>query len=220
MHIKALVIPCWLETQTLELKLLRVCAHDKLITSDNPVVALNPFCAGTAPQRSFAGYSRSGFQLILPISPTTCILIYDPKVYKIGGRKQRVVDVESSDVELLNSLQIQSAEQCIYFDDPRLHPRVEQLVQKYGPLRKPIQDVVRRIPSRNANEGFLHLVNDHVKLPTEWRFSRYRRNINGTVGGTRNSDWSAMVSHVMEDMRKNPSDEPLGRRMKRVIAQM
>jgi hypothetical protein len=74
MLIKATVIPCWLEAHTLALKLLRVTGNDRLITSDNPVVALNAFCSAVEPRRSFAGYSRAGFQLVLPISPLICLL--------------------------------------------------------------------------------------------------------------------------------------------------
>jgi hypothetical protein len=84
---KAALIPCWMEMQTLDCKMLKAPEGAAFITSDNPVAVLNEFCAEAEPQRCYVGFSRSGFELFLPISPRSCLLFYDPKVYKVGERR-------------------------------------------------------------------------------------------------------------------------------------
>ena len=94
-------IPCWLEMQTLGCKLLEAAPHTFVVTSDHPVVMMNQLFASSEPHRSFVGFSRSGFQLLLPISPTLCVFFYDPFVYKVGARRRRLVQLSPSDVELV-----------------------------------------------------------------------------------------------------------------------
>jgi hypothetical protein len=43
------VIPCWMEMQTLECKLLLTTGSEYFLTSDNPVCILNQFCLGLEP---------------------------------------------------------------------------------------------------------------------------------------------------------------------------
>ena len=63
--IKTAIIPCWMEMQTLDCKLLETSEGGVFITSDNPVVILNQFAARLNVRRSFAGFSQTGFQLLL-----------------------------------------------------------------------------------------------------------------------------------------------------------
>ena len=128
-------IPCWLEMQTLDCKLLRATPPACFITGDNPVVLLNQFAAGADPIRSFVGFGQSGFQLLLPVAPSLCLFFYDPKVYKVGKRGKRLLDVSASDVEIINALQIQAAEKCLYFHDLSLGDDVLRMINRYAPLR-------------------------------------------------------------------------------------
>ena len=57
--IKEGVIPCWMEMQTLECKLLTAPSENWFVTSDNPVAILNQFCVGAHPVRSFARMRES-----------------------------------------------------------------------------------------------------------------------------------------------------------------
>jgi len=66
--IKEGVIPCWMEMQTLDCKLLCAQSGDFFVTSDNPVAMLNQFAVGAHPICSFVGFAQSGFQLLLPLS--------------------------------------------------------------------------------------------------------------------------------------------------------
>jgi hypothetical protein len=220
--IKEAVIPCWMEMQTMQLKLLRAPPNECFITSDNPVVILNEFCSRADSPRSFAGFSLTGFQLLLPISPNVCLFFFDQKVYKISSRNSRVVAVSADDVEILNALQIQSAETCLYFHDLALESRVVSWTNKYAALRSPLRDTLRHIPGRNEREEFLHMRAPAGRLPRKWTFCRLRRRIMARVGSRRDVAWSESIERLMRDLDQNPlgPTEHLFARHRKVIDAM
>lgn len=77
----------------------------KLITSDTPVIPLNPF--------SFkgAGFATVGIIILLPISPEKLIAVYDSKIYPSMQPYMNCTD--ESDVETANKYQVISAEERI-----------------------------------------------------------------------------------------------------------
>jgi hypothetical protein len=191
--IKEGAIPCWMEMQTLECKLLRTPSDDHFVTSDHPVVILNQFCTGAHPVRSFVGFSLSGFQLLLPISPSLCAFFYDAKVYKVGSRRCRSLEISSEDVTVVNSLQVQSADNCLYFHDPALAQEVQHLIETYRGLRSPIADTLRTYPGRTENEEILHMKARSVQLPAAWAFCRRRRHVSFQAGDQRDPAWSDAI---------------------------
>jgi hypothetical protein len=200
---KTSAIPCWLEMQTLACKILETAPGTSFITSDHPVVALNQLFASAEPHRSFVGFSRSGFQLLLPISPRASLFFYDPKVYKVGTRRNRVVRLSVSDVELVNSLQVQSAEKCVYFHKAEMASEVRRLAWIYSCDRINIKESLREIPGRSPNESLIHARQPSVKLRRPWSFCTYRRSKNVGVDRRRDPAWSAFVTAVVEDMNAN-----------------
>ena len=214
--IRESAIPCWMEMQTLECKLLQSESHNYFVTSDHPVAILNQFCVGAHPLRSFAGFSLSGFQLVLPLSPSLCAFFYDPKVYKVGSRRRRAMDISREDVAIINSLQVQSADKCLYFHDPSIAEEVESLVRSYANLRTPIKDTLRSYPGRKANEEILHHKARSVRLSTTWTFCRHHRHVNKKPGDRRDAAWSDAIQRVSEDMHVNPGGEGLFERLKRL----
>jgi hypothetical protein len=212
------VISLSLEMETLASKLLKAQNGSFFITSDNPVAILNQFCANVEPHRSFAGFSKSGFQLLLPISPKLCFLFYDAKIYKIGSFWRRLVEVSKADVEVVNALQIQSAEKFIYFHDPKCEQEIRSLIENYASLRIPVRDFLRVMPGKNQHEELLHFRASTVKLPKAWNFCRLRRHVNFQPGDRRNPAWSALIEELEEDFEKNPSNEDVHTRMSKIIA--
>ncbi|MEP6673063.1 MAG: DUF4238 domain-containing protein [Chthoniobacter sp.] len=210
-------IPCWLEMQTLNCKLLRAQSPAAFITSDDPVVLLNQFTVGAHPTRSFVGFGMAGFQLLLPVAPTLCLFFFDPKVYKVGVRGKRLVDVSPSDAEVINAAQIQTAEKCLYFHDLRLSSDVLRTINTYSHLRVPVRETLKEYPGRNAKETFLHLQRPAIKLPHEWQFCRHRRRIAARPGDKRNAAWSAMIAELMEDIRRNPEGGEIFERIGRIL---
>ena len=143
--------------------------------------------------RSFVGFSRSGFQLLLPLSPTLCIFFYDPFVYKVGARRRRLVQLTPSDVEIVNALQVQSAEECVYFHEPERLSEVRSCVSKYMGLRASIRNALRELPGRNANETLIHVRQPSVKLTRHWGFCTYRKSKRIGEENRRNPLWLGLT---------------------------
>ncbi|XHR31120.1 MAG: DUF4238 domain-containing protein [Chthoniobacteraceae bacterium] len=195
-------IPCLLEMLTLGCKLLKVPNGCQFITSDNPVVCLNQLFANDTSGRSFVGFSRSGFQLVLPISNKLALFFYDPNIYHVGSRNYRVIQLSSSDVEIVNSLQIQAAEQCVYFQEHSFAPAIFQLAQKFYHLRISIQDSLRVI--EGEGQSFVHMRTQGARLMRPWSFCRIKQR--KTIGPDlrRDPEWSALIKSLETDMFENP----------------
>jgi hypothetical protein len=208
--------PKVLEMQTLHCKMLRAKSGGNFITSDNPVVVLNQFCANTDAHRSFAGFGMAGFQLVLPISPSLCLIFYDPKVYKVGGRRKTLVDISEHDVEIVNSLQVQSADKCLYSHSLESKMELSRLVARYARLRTPVHDSLRIIPGKNADQTFLHTRMPSAKLPTAWAFCRYRKHRAYRPGDLRDPAWSETIRKLLKDIKEDPDGGDVFDRLRRI----
>lgn len=213
----ASAIPCWLEMHTLECKLLHAASGSAFITSDHPVVLLNQLFSSKRSIRSFAGFSRSGFQLILPISPRLCLFFYDPKIYKVGTRRGRTVEIETEDVEIVNSLQIQNAEECIYFHDMTASTLVERLVARHVKLRKDRRSHLQEYSTDNDNQTILHQKVPSPTLPRAWSFCKIRRHTNIGADNRRDPAWTAMIEALVHDMERNPSGGDIFDRLEKIL---
>ncbi|MDB6123219.1 MAG: hypothetical protein JWQ71_2212 [Pedosphaera sp.] len=207
---------CLMEMQTLKCKLLQSPNGAHFVTSDHPVIILNQFCAGADAYRSYAGFSCFGFQLLMPICPNLCIFFYDEQAYRVGSRRSgQLVTVSEQDVEIVNSLQVQSAENWLYFHDIKLEQVVQRLVYRYGNLRVQVQDALKVIPTKEQNKKLLLTRASTVKLPTPWNFCRKRKDTKFKPGDIRNPAWTALGEKFMEDVDKNPSDEDIFNRLQK-----
>lgn len=211
------MIVCWLEMQTLDFKLLKAGPGTHFITSDHPVILLNQLMAHAEPHRSFVGFGRSGFQALMPISPSLCVFFYDPKVYKVGPRGAQLVPIGTGDVELINSLQVQSADRCVYCHDAGWEVGARDLVMRYGGLRDKHRNALRIVPGRTEKETLLHLTNATVELPRQWSFCRYRKNKTVGPDGRRHEAWSQMIQELAADMNSNPGGGDIFSRMETII---
>lgn len=94
--------------------LLNETRHE-FITSDNPVVLYNQLMffrksAGNS------GLSSKGLQIFFPLCPNVMLCLYDSSVYSVNRKNRHSVIIrKTSDVLMLNSLQICSALNNIYF---------------------------------------------------------------------------------------------------------
>ncbi len=104
----------------LDYKLLIDQTGEGFVTSDNPVVACNPLLSF----RTFGsncGVASKGLQLYFPIDPGKLILFYDGEAYRVGSNNSIVVNVtDPADVHALNTLQMVSASDNIYFRGEQL----------------------------------------------------------------------------------------------------
>lgn len=107
----------------LDVSIIKYNTENKLITSDMPVVRINPFC----PRNT--GMANVGIIIFFPISPETLVIIYDGKVYK--DLRNFVISNDEQDVINLNKYQYLSAEERIlskHLDEIKLYIEDEELI--------------------------------------------------------------------------------------------
>ena len=91
-----------------------------LILSDHPVISYNQWAENHPKYRKYRGISGfvyKGLQLFLPISPSLCIALYDPKTYEYGSKKTITGKIGKKDVIRLNKIQTINALNNIYIGD-------------------------------------------------------------------------------------------------------
>jgi hypothetical protein len=88
------------------------------VLSDHPVVICNQFVE-RHPRLSLCygaeGLIVKGIQVIMPVSPRACLVMYDPQTYACGSPRARVVMASRHDVRVINSLQTANANKCLYY---------------------------------------------------------------------------------------------------------
>lgn len=96
------------------------------ISSDCPVSLYNQFHERIG-KRSFA-FGSIGAQIIFPLSPRICFLIYDNLCYKIGTRKSKYINIsKTDDVINLNRITYINANKAIYFLNCNAIPPYKQV---------------------------------------------------------------------------------------------
>ncbi|HVU25431.1 MAG TPA: DUF4238 domain-containing protein [Opitutus sp.] len=211
------LLSCFFETATLRYKILRAPPGHFFITSDHPSVTLNQFASDAQSVRDYVGFAQSGFQLVLPLGPSTCAFLYDPCVYKVGNRRDEIVLLEPQDVEILNSLQVQSAENCVYAHTQEMESKVRQLVARYARLRKPTTAGLKMFP-QNDHETLVMSSSLPPVLPNRWRFCGYCRNIRCNVGDRRDPGMTHLIQLLIEDMEADPRAIELPDRLEKIVA--
>jgi hypothetical protein len=121
----------------LHLRLIIAPEGMSFITSDHPVVLLNQAFFTVLQHPRILGLSASGLQIFLPISPRLLLFGFDPKIYRVGNRRQSTYQLERrNDCDLINALQIINAEENVYFYDRDLLPEIRVLLTKFSSLRQ------------------------------------------------------------------------------------
>jgi hypothetical protein len=206
--VKHVLFECFLEMTTLQCKLIEPNLGSYFITSDHPAVCMNQLFqreSGTS-GRSYAGFSRAGFQLVLPVSPTLGLFFYDPKVYKVGSKRDRLVTLSDEDVEIVNSLQVQNADKCLYSNHNNDALRLESLVGKFARLRVPSSELLQVI-SLNEKSDLYYSKSPTALCARPWSFCRLQRHPRVDASRRRDPVWSNLVSAFIEQSNKtNPSD--------------
>jgi hypothetical protein len=88
------------------------------VLADHPVVICNQFVeyhSKLSHCYEAEGLIVKGIQIIMPVSPRVCIVMYDPQTYACGSPRSRVVAAGRHDVRVINSLQAANANQCLYY---------------------------------------------------------------------------------------------------------
>lgn len=106
------------------------------VTSDDPVVLHNQYCEGIT-YCGVLGWQSRGLQVFYPLSPTVLLMLYDPAIYKVGGRRNQFSSSLSNtdDITHLNALQILNSVDNIYFADADEAATLLELTKKISPNR-------------------------------------------------------------------------------------
>lgn len=106
----------------------------EFVASDNPVVLYNQLLSFRN-HGSNTGLASKGLQVFLPISSSKLLIFYDHESYSVGAMSKPFVQVTSPrDVYELNTLQMISAYENVYFENPDFE--IEALVRKASPFRR------------------------------------------------------------------------------------
>lgn len=195
--------PLLLEMKTLECALVTPHSGRNFITSDHPVILLNPYFSnylGEKSTRSFSGFGRSGFILTLPLSPQVCVLFYDSGVYSIPSTSSRPLKIGNQDLDTINGLQIQSALRCVFSNGHVSEDYYRKLWDKYSASRTSIESHQTNQPlSDRSWLSFFRMSSARLAAPLH--FCRERANPRIGPDAMRHPAWSELVDQVCRDAR-------------------
>lgn len=154
-------------TMDLKYKLLDNKTKSPFITSDNPVVYYNQFMETRKPLGATTGLACKGLKIFFPISPKCSIVFYDRDTYKVGNKRDILVNITNmQDICMLNMLQCISANESIYFNDQLTERDVRKLVEKTKKYRRKTKMNVSEYPGQKSNQGMsslLHFYKSEIK---------------------------------------------------------
>ena len=129
--------------EDLEPKLVHANGLGEFVTSDDPVVLLNPFYLGRFPG-GIAGPALEGTVVLFPLSPDYLAIFYDRKYYRVGAPGKRTVPLGfMSDLVALNNHHFLNAFENLYHRDASLAPKHVTEFSKVKNLRNRSRQVVR-----------------------------------------------------------------------------
>jgi hypothetical protein len=156
----------------LHTKLLLAADNHEFITSDHPTVITNQRFQGRT-KLPLSGVVMKGIQIVLPVSPSACLFIYDPKCYRVGFRRKETFLIQRpEDIEALNALQILNANAVVYFRSERLANDVAAIRRKFLSRRREAPSIQKI--SDQADGLLFMLTKEDVRIPIPWSFCKIR----------------------------------------------
>lgn len=160
----------------LHCKIIKNCTDERFITSDNPVVFCNQFMDSQF-QGSTTGYREKGLKILFPINPNFLIIFYDHEVYRLGNDRKSVIELTNAkDVFELNTVQLCSCHENIYFSDQNLN--CNALLKKAKPFLREMKarmSTLSQSERRDNNEILLMISREDVKINLKLSFLSIRR---------------------------------------------
>lgn len=105
-------------TLDLKFKLIKNNSKTPFITSDNPVVKYNQLLEKRKQPGGITGLASRGLQIFLPISPKLTLLLYDYQTYKVGNRKNKIIEINCpNEISQINLLQVLNCDSNLYFNE-------------------------------------------------------------------------------------------------------
>lgn len=148
----------------------------QFITSDNPVVKINPYLEDDKVPGSRTGYYSKGLVLYMPTSPHTALMFYDGDVYTMnGGRAADKLLCVESDVNSLNQLMYMMANENVYFEDASIQLDVFTDGQRAGSSVEVVREKLFDKRTGTVSNDLLRTSAIDVKLEGHLSFLRVRK---------------------------------------------
>lgn len=126
------------EMVDLKYKLIKNVSNRPFIISDNPLIMYNQFLEKRKWHIiSQRGYGQKGLQMFLPINNNYMLVVYDSNIYKVGNRKEKVVQIDDVlSIDQLNILQFLNSTDTICFNHNASEHYIKTLFDKSKRFKK------------------------------------------------------------------------------------
>jgi len=168
------------------------------IFSDNPVVLYNSFDRSKG-KTNATGLQSHGLQLFCPLNKKVTILLYDHRCYSCVLKEGYVVEINESDVDSINSLQLYNAEKCVYFSDCNQGQYVKKLHDSFGTLKKGERKIETAFKSETRE--LLHFYKTGIEYNLDLSFLSVRKDVK-IEGDVRRPDITKAVDEFVKDRLK------------------
>ena len=139
----------------LQIALIKNISSLPFITSDHPVVKYNQLLMSNDCFRAF-GYGQMGIQIFFPISPSLCLVLFDPVPYRLHYYyDEKFVVNNPSIIGSINTLIAGYANQEIYFSPSTSDRTISKILKKRIP-----NSLSRATGSLPAGNGFIVFLSD------------------------------------------------------------
>jgi hypothetical protein len=209
----ALVAPLVPLILDLKAKLLINESPHEFITSDNPVMRYNQFMEARAWPGSGAGWSLPGLQVIFPLSPKLCLILYDNDMYTFKGNHPDMQKIEGlSDINYLNGLQYLLAEENVYFSDHIDQLYARRMHRRWAHRRQPrvVIDEYKQRESMDDKErkgSIIVSTHNNIRIGMELSFLRFatdpeKRSLGPSMWNPRNAYVEKVLLFLEKDRNK------------------
>ena len=127
----------------LRLGILEASKGNTFVIGEHPVILLNPFLEKRNWLGSKEGLAIKGTVLIMPISPTKAIILFDNIRYKLANMKKSII-IQETDINLINYCEFLYTNNCIYYSGIE-KKEYEKYSRESSEYRKESKSVVKNV---------------------------------------------------------------------------
>lgn len=166
-------------TMLIDLQWLLVGAEgeDEFVTSDTPVVFLNPLMGGINGIAN-TGIACRGLLLFFPLTPRLSLLLFDKGVYEIPKALGQVLSLDAlpTDVAQMNHLQAASCYENFYFFRGDLDAgKILARAKRYRRAKKSTQSVFLKEETEEYRREIIFTSYEGIVMPMSLSFLKIRR---------------------------------------------
>ena len=141
----------------LEYILLHNDSDIPFVTSDYPIIRFNQYMRSKNLDISDLGYSVKGIQILLPLSPKLCLLLFDDVYYDIVESSKKIYSIDSrNEIDSINALQLYNTGDKLYFNS--------EVTYEYIKTIKSRCQIASKASKVNNDKVFINGITDNIPL--------------------------------------------------------